>query len=230
MNRWTGAGKKEQCKRRTRALNVYKNVPSSDLQKKKRKEKVHLSPSQVFLLQFFFFISGMWVCVALESSLVPRGRQTASDGGHGRFFLPGFENPEINLFSFFLPFGKCQADEPEALRLGLTALAASQPGSSYAWRKKEKKKEFPWMFANQNINVPPWQKKYEKKQNKTWPLHCCTVFTTIKKKHYKNKNNKKPDRPLPNLSGEILKKERKKKEKKKKCIASSNVNKMILSS
>lgn len=145
MNRWTGGGEKEQCKRRERELWMSIKMCPRVIYKKKKEEKVHLSPSQVFLLQFFLLISGMRVCVALESSLVPRERQTASDGGHGRFFLPGFEVQKLTFF-FLLFFCLLENVKRTSLKLSdwdWQPWQASQPGSSYAWRKKKRKRNFP---------------------------------------------------------------------------------------
>lgn len=124
-------------------MNVYKNVPSSDLQKKEKKKKSIGVPLRFFFCSFFFLFPGCEsVLLWNHPSSLENDKQLRTEDTDG-FFLPGFEIQKLTFFFFFLPFGKCQADEPEALRLGLTALAASQPGSSYAWRKKKRKRNFP---------------------------------------------------------------------------------------
>lgn len=163
---------------------------------KKKKKKCPFEALSAFSSAGYFFSSGIWVCVALESSLVPSWT-TNSVWQRTRtfFFLPAL-NPRN--CPFFLPFGKCQADdEAEALGLGLTALVASQPGSRYACRKKEK---------GISLNVCKSEYKWPtliKKQNKT------NATTSLFHSLHNNKKNStkikitKPDWPLLNLSGDI---------------------------
>lgn len=148
MNRWTGGGgERTMQKERERALNVYKNVPSGDLQKKERRKSPFESLSGFSSAGFFLLISGMRVCVALESSLVPRERQTASDGGHGRFFLPGFEVQKLTSFFFlffFFAFWKMSSRRAWSSQTG-TDSPGKRANQEVVTRgeKKKRKRNFP---------------------------------------------------------------------------------------
>lgn len=181
----------KQCKRRTRAFNVYKNDALQWFTKKGKKKKSK-SPFESFS-DFPLRVLGPWVSVALQTA------PHEVSGHAGRFPPSWFEGHKSTFFFYLLDISM-----QKSLRLphwgDWTGSETTRKSSFCVWkRNKKKKKGLSLNVCKSEYKWPTFKKKkkYEKAKKK-----ITSLFHSL----HNNKNNKKKtDWPLRNLSGGIKK-------------------------